>query len=78
MQRAASWVLVQLRVPRLPCPPLLICWPPWHALQAVLPPIKASVTITGNCNDAIYGGLCLIDAKALGEPAGRVFVAVFM
>lgn len=36
-------------------------------VQAALPPVKASITISGNCNDAIYGGRCLIDAKALGE-----------
>ncbi|KAL4424301.1 hypothetical protein ABPG75_001602 [Micractinium tetrahymenae] len=39
--------------------------------QAALPPIQASVTITGNCNDAIFGGRCLIDAKAIS----RVFHA---
>lgn len=36
------------------------------------------MTITGNCNDAIYGGRCLIDAKSISawaEGAGRRFVS---
>ncbi|KAL4442679.1 hypothetical protein ABPG77_006673 [Micractinium sp. CCAP 211/92] len=43
----------------------------FQSQQAALPPIQASVTITGNCNDAIFGGRCLIDAKAIN----RVFHA---
>lgn len=41
-------------------------------LQAALPPIQASVTITGNCNDAIFGGRCLIDAKAISQCTRRL------
>ncbi|KAI3424151.1 hypothetical protein D9Q98_009511 [Chlorella vulgaris] len=37
----------------------------FKGLMSVLPPIKASVTITGNCNNQIFGGLCLLDAKSL-------------
>jgi hypothetical protein len=34
-------------------------------LQALLPPFKASVTITGMCEKP-YGGKCIVDAKGLG------------
>lgn len=47
--------------PTQPC----YCPPTTTNPQSALPAVKASVTITGNCNDAIYAGRCLIDAKAI-------------
>ncbi|EFN53548.1 hypothetical protein CHLNCDRAFT_53713 [Chlorella variabilis] len=49
----------------------------YKGLQSVLPAVKASVTITGNCNDDIFGGRCLLDGKALGRIL-HVDNAVFM
>ena len=42
-------------------------WCPLVSLQAALPAIKASLTVTGKCENAIFKGRCLLDGKAISE-----------
>ena len=42
----------------------------------MLPAITRSITITGACNDGIFGGRCLLDGKAIGERAPAQHAAV--
>ena len=50
----------------VPTVALMPCLPAWPLLQAALPAVRSSLTLTGACNNEIYGGRCMIDAKALG------------